>query len=115
MGTPVVATKPIQPELCPPQKASNLLFVGGSGAFGVRTNCWSSFPPSTGQKWKFFQFFYVQTIYNDEVSYVKHVLDLLCVFFTLFAFFLGGGGLQRGLRHNLLMQFSSLGTSAAQK
>ena len=27
-------------------------------AFGVRTNCLSSFPPFTGQKWKFFNIFF---------------------------------------------------------
>ena len=36
-------------------KAIELLFVGGSMAFGVCTNCLSSFPPSTGQKWNFLQ------------------------------------------------------------
>ena len=51
-------------------------------AFGARTNCLSNFPPSTGQKWKNFIFFFdILTIHNDETSYVKHVLDPLCVFF----------------------------------
>ena len=36
-------------------KAIELLFVGGSMAFGVCTNCLSSFPPSIGQKWKILQ------------------------------------------------------------
>ena len=50
------------------------------------------------------------TIQNDQISYVKHVLAPLYVFFTLFG--CGGvGGLPRGLGHNLLMQFSSLGSS----
>ena len=35
----------------------------------------------------------------------------LYVFFTLFGCFWGGGGLPRGLGHNVLMQFSSLGSS----
>ena len=60
-------------------------------AFGVCTNCSSSFPPSTGQKWKILQFFFdIVTTYNDEICYVGHVLDPLCVFFTLFG--CGGGG-----------------------
>ena len=46
--------------------------------------------------------------YNDEICYVKHVSDPLCVFFTLFGCW--GGGSQ-GVGHNLLMQFSSLGSS----
>ena len=49
------------------------------------------------------------TIQNDQISYVKHVLAPLYVFFTLFG--CGGGGLPRGPGHNLLMRFSSLGSS----
>ena len=48
MGTHVVATGPISPEPCPPppkKKASKLLFVGGSMAFGVCRNSLSS-PPA---------------------------------------------------------------------
>ena len=56
-------------------------------------------------------FFYIVTIQNDQISYVKHVLAPLYVFFTLFGCWGGGGGLPRGLGHNLLMQFSSLGSS----
>ena len=53
-------------------------------------------------------FFDTLTIQNDQISYVKHVLAPFYVFFT----FLGvGGGVPRGLGHNLLMQFSSLGSS----
>ena len=63
-------------------------------AFGVCMNCFSNFPPSTGQKWKFLQniFFDVVTIYNDEICYVKHVLTPLYVFFTQFSCGGGGGG-----------------------
>ena len=53
-------------------------------AFGVRTICISSLPPSTTLKWKYFNFD-VLTVRNDEKSYVMHlwhVLDPLCVFFT---------------------------------
>ena len=52
-------------------------------------------------------FFDTLTIQNNQVSYVKHVLAPLYVFFTLFGAW-GGGGLPRGLGHNLLLQFSSL-------
>ena len=31
-------------------------------------------------------FFNIVTIYNDEICYVEHVSDPLCVFFTLFGF-----------------------------
>ena len=58
-------------------------------------------------------FFYILTIQNDEISYVKHVLGPLYVFVTLFGCRGGGGGaaLPKGLGHNLLMSFTSLGSS----
>ena len=56
-------------------------------------------------------FFDALAIQNDQISHVKHVLAPLYVFFTLFGCCGGGGGLPRGLGHNLLMQFSSLSTS----
>ena len=57
-------------------------------------------------------FFDIMTIQNDQISYVKHVLDPLCVFFTLFGCGGRGGGGTKGSRaHNLLMQFSGLGSS----
>ena len=48
-------------------------------------------------------------IQNDQIPYIKHVLAPLYVFFTLFG--CRGGGVPKGLGHNLLMQFSSLGSS----
>ena len=48
------------------------------------------------------------TTHGDEICYVKHVLDPLCVFFTLFGCW---GAFPRGLGHNVLMQLSSLGSS----
>ena len=57
-------------------------------------------------------FFDTLTIQNHQISYVKHVLAPLYVFFTLFGCLGGGGGgLPRGLGHNLLMQFFRLGSS----
>ena len=65
-----------------PAKASKLLFVGGSLALDVHTSFISSFPPSSAQKWTFFAFFLdILTIHNDEISYVKHVLDPLYALF----------------------------------
>ena len=55
-------------------------------------------------------FFDTLTIQKDQISYVKHVLAPLYVFFTLFGCW-GGGGLPRGIGHNLLMQFSCLSNS----
>ena len=43
------------------------------------------------------------TIHIDQISYVKHVLDPLYVFSTLFGC-LGGG---KGLGHNLVMHGNS--------
>ena len=55
-------------------------------------------------------FFDIVTTYNDEICYVKHVLALLYVLFTLFGAW--GGGAPKGTgAHNLLMQFSSLSSS----
>ena len=59
------------------------------------------------------RFFDILTIHNDQISYVKHVLDPLYVFHPIQVFGEGGGGrgLPRGLGHHLLMQFSTLGSS----
>ena len=85
-------------------------------AFGVCTNCLSSFPPSIGQKWKFLQkkIFDIVTTYNDEICYVGHVLDPLCMFFTRFGCGGGGGGgVTRSLGHTTCL--CSFPASAAQK
>ena len=43
---------------------------------------------------------------------LKCVLGRIYLFFTLFGYFLrGGGGSPKGLVHNLLMQFFTLGSS----
>ena len=72
-------------------------------AFGVCTNCLSSFPPSTGQKWKILQKkFYIVTTHNDEICYIKHGLAL----FMLFSPYLGvGGGCQGGQGTTCLCSF----------
>ena len=36
-------------------------------------------------------FFVILTIHNDQISYGNHVLDPLCVFFSLFGCLDGGG------------------------
>ena len=71
------------------------------------------FHPLQVKNGKFLQIFFdIVTTYNDEICYVKHVLDPLGVFFTLFGCGGGGGGGTRGSRaHNLLTQFSGLGSS----
>ena len=59
-------------------------------------------------------FFDTLTIQNDQISYVKHVLDPLHVFFTLFGCGGGGGGgVPRGLGHTTCL--CSFQASATQK
>ena len=41
---------------------------------------------------------------NDHASYVKHVLSRIYLFFTLFGYWVQGGGSPKGLVHNLLLQ-----------
>ena len=52
-------------------------------------------------------FFSILTIHNGQISYVRHVLDLIHMLFTLFGCLDGG----KGLGHHLFMQFSTLGSS----
>ena len=60
-------------------------------------------------------FYDAVTTQNDHPRYVKHVLGCICVFFTLFGYWLhgvgGGGGAPKGLVHSLLMQFFTPGSS----
>ena len=62
----------------------------------------------------FKSYFYdiVPTSY-DHPRYVKHVLDRIYAFFTRFGYRVrgGGGGSPKGLVHNMLMQFCTLGSS----
>ena len=70
---------------------------GGGVPRGLgHTTCLCSFPASAAQKWKFSEtdFFDTLTIQNDQISYVKHVLAPLHVFFTQFWCVGGGGGYQ---------------------
>ena len=57
-------------------------------------------------------FYDIVTTQNDHPRYVKHVLRRICMFFTLFWYWPHrGGGVRKGLVHNLLMQLSTLGSS----
>ena len=55
--------------------------------------------------------FDILIIQNDQISYVKHVLAPLYVFFTLFGCRGGGAWFPMGVGHNLRMQLSSLSSS----
>ena len=91
--------------------------VGGGGGGlprGLGHNLLMQFSRLSSSELKISQtdFFDILTIQNDEISYVKHVLAPLCMFFTLFVCSGGGGGLPRGPGHNLLLQSSRLNSSA---
>ena len=55
-------------------------------------------------------FFDIVITQYDHPRYVKHILGRVYVFFTLFGYWARGGGV-KGLVHNLLMQFSTHGSS----
>ena len=42
-------------------------------------------------------FFDIVITYNDHPRYVKHVLGRIYVFFTLFGYWVGGGGVSQGM------------------
>ena len=55
-------------------------------------------------------FFDIVITYNDHPRYVKHVSGCIYVFFTLFGYLGGGGGLPRD-GYTLLVQFFTPGSS----
>ena len=66
-------------------------------AFGVCTNYFSSFPPSTGQEWKILQKkFDIVTTHNDEICKACFSPSL-CVFHPIWVWG-GGGGAPKGSR-----------------
>ena len=57
-------------------------------------------------------FFDILNPQYDHPSYAKHALGRIYMFFTLFGYWVGGGGgVPKGLVHNLLMQFFTLDSS----
>ena len=91
---------------------SPYLGVGGGVPSGVGHNLLMQFSSLGGSKKEISKtdFFDTLTIQNDQISYLKQFLAPFYVSFTLFG--CGGGrGLPGGLGHNLLMQFSSPGSS----
>ena len=57
-------------------------------------------------------FFHFVTTQYDHPRYVKHVLGRIYVFFTSFGYWVRGGGCPpKGLVHNQLIQFFTLGSS----
>ena len=84
--------------------APKFLFVGGLLApHKLHKQCTTL----DSSKMGIFRFFFdILTIRNDQISYVKHVIHPLHVFFTVFGCL--DGGKRQG--HNLLVQFSTLGS-----
>ena len=80
-----------------------LLFrcLEGIGSWGLGHNLLMQFSTLYNSKMEISEtnFFDILTIHNDQISYVKHVLGPLYVFFTLFGWLDGG----KGLGDNLLM------------
>ena len=57
-------------------------------------------------------FYDIVTVQYDDPRYIKHRLGRMYMFFTLFGYYLrGGGGAPKGWVHNLHMQFFTLGCS----
>ena len=89
-------------------------WVGGGGSpKGLVHNLLMQFFTLGSSKIEVFEtcFFDIVTTQNDHPRYVKHVLGRIYVFFTLFGYWVGGRGSPKGLVHNLLMQFVTLGSS----
>ena len=53
----------------------------------------------------------ILTTHIDHPGYVKHDLGGIHVFFTIFGYLVGGGGVPKGLVHNPLLQFFTMGSA----
>ena len=85
---------------------------GGGFSQGIGTSYLCNFSPWATEKSKFSNvIFDIVTTQYDHPRYVKHVLARIYVFFTLFGHWVRGGGIPKGLVHNLLIQFFTLGGS----
>ena len=74
------------------------MWGGGGGARGLGHNLLMQFSSLGSSKMQISETNFVDTltIQKDEISYVKHVLAPLYVFFTLFGCRTGGGGGPKG-------------------
>ena len=93
---------------------------GGGVSQGIGTPpAYAVFHPGQLQNRSFRNFFVdIVITFNDHPRYVKHVLGRICVFHLIWVLGaglevrgLGGGESPKGLVHNLLMQFFTLGSS----
>ena len=96
-----------------PPKASKLLFCRWFNGIWCVHKLFEQFSTLYGSKTENCAktIFDIVTTHNDEISYVKHVLDPICAFFTLFGCSRGGYQGTKG-HHLLLCSFLAL---AAQK
>ena len=78
---------------------------GGGGVQGIGTQpAYAFFHPGQLKNRSFPHLFLITQ--NDHPRYGKHVLGCIYVFFTLFGYWAhGGGGVETGLVHKLLMHF----------
>ena len=84
---------------------------GGGAPKGLVHNLLMHFFPLDSSKMEVFKtcFFDIVTTQYDHPCYVKHVLGRIYMFFTLFGYWVGGGGgAPKGWVHSLLMQFFTL-------
>ena len=86
---------------------------GGGSPKGLVHNLLMQFFTLDSSKIEVFEINFFDTVItkNDHPRYVKHVLGRIHVFFTLFGYWVQGGGGQTGLVHNLLMQLFTLDSS----
>ena len=86
---------------------------GGGVSPGIQPACAVFHPEQLkNRSFRNLFFFDIVTTQYGHPRYVKHVLGHICVFFTLFGYWVrGGGGGQAGLVQNLLVQFFSLYSS----
>ena len=80
---------------------------GGGGGLPSTHNLLMQFFTPDSSKMEVFEacFFDVVTTQNDHPRYLKHVLGRICMFFTLFGYRAGGGGVKRDWYTTCLCSF----------
>ena len=90
---------------------------GGGSLKGLVRNLLMQFFSPGSSKIEVFEtcFFDILITQNDHPRYVKHVSGRICVFCIPFGYWARGGGVfPKGLVHNLLMQFFTVGSSKSE-
>ena len=86
--------------------------MGGGASNGLLHNLlWQFFTPYSSKIEVSETYLYdIVTTQYDHPNYVQHVVVRMYVFFTLFDYYVQGGGSPKGLVHNLLMQLFTVGS-----